>query len=333
MTRKDLVEEIKQNMPDGLTQLEKARYIYLELGKQRRFDTRYYYGNSKTRKRIKMLAMNARYNAKKYYNEKNLVCISLSYLYQSILREYGINCVVTDNDMYSSGHVMPILYIDDEKRGKLKIKADLQRDLPWIQAGMITDNFGDRDDPNEGFTELYYEDLREIDRKIGYIDDEYKDVELQQLAHEIKNMNVHESLRYVLKDPRIIQRTDFKGHVEAREYYGHILKTLLKKYNRRKAYIFTCYRDKEINNEDEQKQKQREYTICAFSYEKDECIPYLYSVREKKFKEVSVDTLIELQESGLVFGTSTKTPGAGLIKKIINKRKKEKLKNEQQNQR
>lgn len=29
MTKKDLVEEILQNMPDGLTQLEKARYIYI----------------------------------------------------------------------------------------------------------------------------------------------------------------------------------------------------------------------------------------------------------------------------------------------------------------
>lgn len=52
MTKKDLVEEILQNMPDGLTQLEKARYIYIELGKQRTFDTRYYYGNSSIRKKI-----------------------------------------------------------------------------------------------------------------------------------------------------------------------------------------------------------------------------------------------------------------------------------------
>ena len=154
MTKKDLVESIKQNMPDGLTQLEKARYIYIELGKQRRFDVRFYYGNSETRKRIKRLAMQAKHNPEMYRNQKSIVCISISYLYQSILKDYGIKCEVTSEDEYSSGHIMPILYLEDEKRGRMKIKADLQRDISWIQAGMITDNFGDKEFPFDDFTEL-----------------------------------------------------------------------------------------------------------------------------------------------------------------------------------
>ena len=44
MTTENMVDSIKQNMPKGLTQLEIARYIYIELGKQRRFDIKFYYG-------------------------------------------------------------------------------------------------------------------------------------------------------------------------------------------------------------------------------------------------------------------------------------------------
>ncbi len=60
MTKKDLVESIIQNMPDGLTKLEKARYIYIELGKQRKFDTRYYYGNRSSQRKAYKQAQLAR---------------------------------------------------------------------------------------------------------------------------------------------------------------------------------------------------------------------------------------------------------------------------------
>ena len=72
MTKKDLVEEIIQNMPDGLTKLEKARYIYIELGKQRRFDTRYYYGNTSTRKRVYREALAMRDNPQRLRNKRTL---------------------------------------------------------------------------------------------------------------------------------------------------------------------------------------------------------------------------------------------------------------------
>ena len=52
MTRKSLIENIRNNMPQGLNKLEIARYIYIELGKERSFDARYFYGNTKTRKKF-----------------------------------------------------------------------------------------------------------------------------------------------------------------------------------------------------------------------------------------------------------------------------------------
>ena len=140
-------------------------------------------------------------------------------------------------------------------------------------------------------------------------------------------MDVHDGLKQILEDERVTQGTDFKGHVEVREYYGHILKTLLKRYYGRKAYLFTCYRDRETENEEE---NQREYTMCAFSYDKNQCIPYIYSIKERKFIEIDIDKLIELQEDGLVLGSSNKADGVGLIKRIIARRKKEKLKEEGQ---
>ena len=47
-----LTENVLRRMPANLTQIEQARYIYLQLGKLFTFDEKYWLGNSKTRRLI-----------------------------------------------------------------------------------------------------------------------------------------------------------------------------------------------------------------------------------------------------------------------------------------
>ncbi len=61
MNRKEIIEKLKQNMPDFQgneeeIEIKKALYIYVELGKTKSFDERYYFGNTQTRRKIYQLA-------------------------------------------------------------------------------------------------------------------------------------------------------------------------------------------------------------------------------------------------------------------------------------
>ena len=58
MTKKEIVQYLKQNMPTFTgNKIEKekkmAMYIYLELGKMKAFDEKYFFGNSKTKDKVK----------------------------------------------------------------------------------------------------------------------------------------------------------------------------------------------------------------------------------------------------------------------------------------
>ena len=46
----NLTENVLRRMPANLTQIEQARYIYLQLGKLFTFDEKYWLGNSKNQK-------------------------------------------------------------------------------------------------------------------------------------------------------------------------------------------------------------------------------------------------------------------------------------------
>ena len=331
MTKKDLVEEIIQNMPEGLTQLEKARYIYIELGKQRRFDTRYYYGNTSTRKRIYQEAQLARKNHAKLRNKRTIICITLSEIYKIALKEVGIECEIVQNSIFGDKHVIPIVILNDEKRGKLRIRADLQQDLEAIQTRMSTVEFGTINRYERDYNVISEHELRKIDQKIGYIKEDYRDSDIDIARNNVREMDANESLKYIFENNKLFSNTHFNGQVERRKYYSFLLNTLIPHYTDKKVYMFSCYREK--NNEErlESTAENREYTLCAFSYEKEDVNVYLYSTKEERFLPISLEKLQELQDEGLVLGTKRKTKGVNLLKKFINSymRQKNKVINNQ----
>ena len=92
---------------------------------------------------------------------------------------------------------------------------------------------------------------------------------------------------------------------------------LARKYLNKKIYIFSCYR--EVENKRRPGETKRNYTLCAYSIDKEEVTPYLYSEKENRFVNVSAQRLSELQEEGLVLGTRENTNGVKLLKKSIGK--------------
>ena len=76
----------------------------------------------------------------------------------------------------------------------------------------------------------------------------------------------------------------------------------------KKVYIFNCYRTNKEGN--------KEYTICSFSEENDIKI-YLFSKKNRKFLQVDIDKMDELQKEGLILGVIPKENGSNKLKKYI----------------
>lgn len=326
MTKKDLVEKIIQNMPEGLTKLEKARYIYIELGKQRRFDTRYYYGNTSDRKKVYQQAQIARLHPKELRNKRTIICLTLSEIYKAALQQVGIDCDIVQNGKYGDKHVIPIVSLNDEKHGKIRIRADLQQDLEAIQTGMSTVEFGTINRYERDYNVISEQELKRIDQKIGYIKEQYRDEDIEMARKKVREMDANESLKFIFQNSALVANTHFNGQVERRKYYRFLLDTLIPHYTDKKVYFFTCYRKKDNIEELTPESEKRDFTLCAYSYEKDDVNAYLYSEKEERFLPVSLEKLDELQSMGLVLGTKKKTKGVNLLKRFIMNDKKKKNK-------
>ena len=185
MTKKEIVQYLKQNMPTFTgNKIEKekkmAMYIYLELGKMKAFDEKYFFGNSKTKDKIYKMAKCAKYTVDSVAQKKKIVCVSLTYLCKSIYSEFGIKSYISTPNG-GDKHIYNIIQFSDGKN----IKADLQQDLSNIQTKSRTTSFAQGYDCAEENLDVFSnEEIYEIQRQLGYVNDssEYMDEKICNLA-------------------------------------------------------------------------------------------------------------------------------------------------------
>lgn len=184
MNRKEMIEKLKENMPDFQgseeeAEIKKALYIYVELGKLKSFDERYYFGNSQTKRKIYQLAQSQKNRIDEIARERKIICVSLTYLYCSILREFGIEAHASVVDKEDE-HMKPII---KTKSGKTFV-ADLQQDLENIQTRSRLEHFEYRDKEREESTLQSSQDvITEMLIEMGYInrEEDYKNGEIERL--------------------------------------------------------------------------------------------------------------------------------------------------------
>lgn len=147
---------------DGLTELEKARYLYLELGKLFRYKMDYLTLYKRKQEDIY-------FDVVDYDNIKtnSWICVQMSDIYVEILKRVGISAC-TQKDIkgqtdYSMPHKYTVINLSDGRNAV----ADLIYDLPFIQLGMKTNYFGTNSE--NGQKDLLSEnEIKEADDRIGY---------------------------------------------------------------------------------------------------------------------------------------------------------------------
>lgn len=280
----NLTENILRRMPANLTQIEQARYIYLQLGKLFTFDEKYWLGNSKTRRTIYRAAKKV--HSPKDLKSNKVICVSISNTYISLLEKMGIEAeaVHAEDDL----HVYTIFKIDG-----VEYEADLQRDMKFIQAHRKTRSFGR--EPDYSTKKLISdEQMQEMDDKFGYTyeGDEYLAILIDRLRDKLELLpNMEQKIEYALKKIESFEADTDMGFVEKMLYYEMILPDVLSSKESKKVQIMDMYVEKD---------GERKYTCCiSANKEKNEYVRYMYSEKTGTFLPIDEQELIKLMSEGL----------------------------------
>ena len=128
------VDKLIKQIPDNLDDIEKARYVYLNLGKLLSYDEKYWYGNSEIKNRIykKSMCTTPRFSEIQPNKKKKAICVSISKLYSSVLNKVGINA----GQQHEIDHTFTYMFANNKL-----YYADLNNDLKFIQLNLPTRYF------------------------------------------------------------------------------------------------------------------------------------------------------------------------------------------------
>ena len=287
ITFNNAIERLVAQIPNNLSEIEKARYVYLELGKLLCYDEKYWFGNSKIQNRIykKSLHSTPRFSEIQENRKRKSICVSISKLYSSVLEKIGIKSGQQNED----DHFYSYLIIKDKL-----YYADLNNDMKYIQLYLPTSFFF-----TEGANVLSKDRLQQIDEKLGYY---YKGIynfksKINMIETKFKNINtLCDKIQCIfdlgseipgVKDLELIERNSI--------YKTLFLKTLSsKEYDR--VQSFQLY---EIQTDDNKIKNRVNYQTVYVTKDfdrdskKDSFSYFVYSQHDRKYKKTSAIELFD----------------------------------------
>ena len=306
MKVKELLHKIEEN-PEykDLDELSLIRKVYIEIGRNRTFDTKYYFGNTAMQKKIYKLAM-PKIGIEQKADKSEIICYTLARQCEYIFNKLGYRCIVTCG-LKPLDHVFNILTLKNGDR----IKLDLQSDLEFIQTGRRTRAFGASDKNHILLKEISSEEVERADRNIGYPNKsgKYTDEVIYSAITGLSGLPLTERIERFVKNEDIINLSKNMGYVQQYSFYHKMLNRIAENEFSKKLFIIPC------------KTNKGEYTSCIFVKDKDEKV-YLYSNKHARFLNVAIEKLPMLQEEGLTLGIRGKENGLKLLRKTINNRRK-----------
>ena len=183
-----ILNNIILNIPSNLTKIEIAKYLYINLGKIVGYDINIIPEKNEIFNFNRINTINNIWGALSNFKATNQSYCKL-YLYLCSL--FDINCeIVTVNN---KGYLCNKLQIDNNC-----LIVDLTSDIPFIEANFKTRHFAN-----------YNYDL-ELDKKIGYIKDDYNEIKLEK---KLKVTNQNEDnfiLEFLINTQKIIKIDNIK---------------------------------------------------------------------------------------------------------------------------
>lgn len=317
LSRKELVEYIRKNMPPNLSELEKIAYIEVEVAKHISFDEKYMWGEVGTKEKIYKLSKE---EAKKPAKEikRKIICVTMAELFGYVIKElgfdvkyqtraYGYEIKAGNNDIFETisdkrkEHVCVLVGLSNENY----IEVDIQDDLARLQTRSRPKAFGcarhgtkigngvridilDNNLIEQTFKKIY--NLQENER----FTNEFIMVFGAMLRCQKKTPI--QMLEFFLNEPRIQQELQNCRCIEANKLY--------------KAILYVCYNDrteKQFSTDESiaiveecmllDNEGGKRYSFCIYAEEDDEKSCYVYSKKSRRMVKLTIEEIQKLRQS------------------------------------
>lgn len=293
--------KIIKKMPADLNDLEKARYIYIELGKLFTFDENYVLAPAKIQDKLYKMAMEDKVDFNDLATKKHskALCISISNAYSLLLNRVGIEARPYQEDLRDP-HLNTVINL-----GGCSYFADLQRDLLYIQSKRKTHFFGNTFAYNNEY--ISDEQLAVVDSKIGYTydGDIYLSENLPPLIEKVKGENtlskkVDDILKVAMNAPGASEMDYFERSSLCKSFIrkvlsiGEVYKVKKKDLNipnakssEKSENFLLCYFIKDSNP----KSKQEDNSVLVFSEKHKRFINFSHEKFDELYKKSNYDLL------------------------------------------
>ena len=212
-----IIDDIISGIDKSFSTLEKARYIYITLGKRISTDINVSDEKNNIVSFENFALINNIWGAIVKWKATDF---SLAKLFMYICRKVGIKCDTVCGNV--GGKYVNRVYIDN-----LFIIVDLFNDLCNIQGNFITSYFGK------------YNDDKKLDRKIGYIKDEYNNYYIDKILNKIDYTKEDVVYKVLSLTEKIIPISKI-GAFELGNIYTKIFKKYCPNYDIKINNLYMC---------------------------------------------------------------------------------------------
>ena len=317
------IQKIIDEMPTDLSDLEKARYLYLKIGDIITYNF-LYHREIDRRLREDIYSEDITIHDLErdvYQNKITLVCKQASELLAEALNRVNIPSKIEGLDFVTQQHVDVISMVDGKR-----LCFNIMKDAMLIQKGFKTREFGLKNTSLLGTKcdTLTEEEIEEVDKKLDYIKyGMYMDDTVAMLRKEMldeenlisfmksqgkKDFSKDSITKYKLSFIyQFLNNSDKKLELmELRQYYLELFLSLFTPEERAKLsyYDYTDTKDYSINS-----------SITVLDLENETCY-YMYDAKEGMYKEVSPDVVKDItHHARFAYGTKEDE----LIKKLTRR--------------
>ena len=282
---------IMSSLPDDITDLEKVRYIYINLGKLFSYDYRIIVDES-----VASIPIDYTHNEIGRYK----TCYQISEVLMILINGLIPSCQAKliertiQGRHFAKEHVATEVTFSDG----LKIILDLTLDLANIQGGLKTKEFGFTTNSAGEYDIISLKECAEMDRKLGFIAEKYTDDYIDEFVEELSKTDFSgktpaEIVEYKISKAKERFSKDFKGNHEAIRYIYTLLNKIL---STRELSKLKQYNLSYCNSDD--------YNLMAI-YAFDELGLYYSYSNELGFSKISPSIISDLLKSG--WKTNSKT--------------------------
>lgn len=298
MNTNQFIEQIRNTMPqfegtDEEKELCTLFYIYWQVGIQKSFDERHFFGTREQKEKLYRLAELRKQHIDEISEKQKIICNESSILLANVLRTFGFNAFITvPQKIDPDHHVFVIVML---KNGKF-FRCDLTKDIYHMQTQSKTKHFANlsHDNTNYKVDNLTEDELLNLYIKTGYINnkEDLRDYKIAQLKNELQELPPKQALNLLLHDERVYSSPQPLEISELYSYYRWVLNNTVRHYMAYQIDCFEAYRQKDDG--------KRDYTMCIYAEDQDKIDTYLYFPKESRFASVTPSQFLKMIEDGLV---------------------------------